>query len=59
MPTNLDDELKRLQKELETFVVQDCEIYSRVVGYYRPLKQYNIGKQVEFSMRVNFDPILN
>jgi len=28
-----------------------CEIYSRVVGYLRPVKQWNKGKQEEFSMR--------
>jgi ribonucleoside-triphosphate reductase (formate) len=28
-----------------------CEVYSRVVGYLRPVKQWNQGKQAEFSMR--------
>jgi anaerobic ribonucleoside-triphosphate reductase len=27
------------------------EIYSRVVGYYRPVNQWNKGKQEEFSER--------
>lgn len=27
------------------------EIYSRVVGYYRPTSQWNKGKQEEFSER--------
>jgi hypothetical protein len=31
-----------------------CEIYSRVAGYYRPVKQFNKGKQAEFWDRVNF-----
>jgi len=30
------------------------EIYSRVVGYLRPIKQWNDGKQAEFSMRKTF-----
>lgn len=30
---------------------QETEIYSRVVGYLRPVKQWNAGKQAEFSMR--------
>ena len=30
---------------------EETEIYSRVVGYLRPVKQWNAGKQVEFSMR--------
>jgi len=31
------------------------EIYSRVVGYFRPVKQWNKGKQEEFSERRTFD----
>lgn len=31
------------------------EVYSRVVGYYRPVQQWNRGKQAEFIDRVNFD----
>ena len=27
------------------------EIYSRVVGYFRPVKSWNAGKQVEFDKR--------
>ncbi len=30
---------------------QKTEIYSRVVGYYRPVQQWNIGKQAEFAER--------
>ncbi len=32
-----------------------CEIYSRVVGYMRPVNQWNRGKQQEFSDRKLFD----
>jgi len=28
-----------------------CEIYSRVVGYIRPISQWNLGKQEEFKDR--------
>lgn len=34
---------------------QQTEIYSRVVGYLRPIKQWNDGKQAEFSMRKTFN----
>ncbi len=27
------------------------EIYSRVVGYYRPVNQWNKGKQAEYQQR--------
>ena len=36
-------------------VCQDsCEVYSRVVGYLRPVKQWNKGKQEEFNQRQTF-----
>jgi ribonucleoside-triphosphate reductase len=31
-----------------------CEVYSRVVGYLRPVKQWNKGKQAEFKIRKVF-----
>ncbi|HIE32542.1 MAG TPA: hypothetical protein EYP81_00635 [Thermodesulfobacteriaceae bacterium] len=31
--------------------VVPCEIYSRVVGYFRPVQNWNSGKQQEFSER--------
>jgi len=33
---------------------QECEIYSRVTGYLRPVKQWNDGKQAEFFNRKMF-----
>jgi len=33
----------------------ECEVYSRVVGYIRPVNQWNKGKQQEFSDRRTFD----
>ncbi len=32
-----------------------CEVYSRVVGYLRPVDQWNDGKQAEFGIRKTFD----
>lgn len=34
---------------------QPCEVYSRVVGYIRPVDQWNPGKQSEFADREMFD----
>ena len=31
-----------------------CETYSRVVGYLRPVNQWNDGKQEEWSMRTRY-----
>lgn len=30
---------------------QECEVYSRVVGYLRPVNQWNTGKKEEFGAR--------
>jgi ribonucleoside-triphosphate reductase (formate) len=32
----------------------ETEVYSRVVGYLRPIKQWNDGKRAEFAMRKHF-----
>ena len=32
----------------------ECEVYSRVNGYLRPVGQWNDGKQAEFSQRKTF-----
>ena len=32
----------------------EVEVYSRVVGYLRPVKQWNAGKQAEFSVRSHY-----
>ena len=36
-----------------------CEVYSRVVGYIRPIDQWNAGKQEEFKERKMFDKALS
>lgn len=33
---------------------QKCEVYSRIVGYLRPVSQWNIGKKQEFEERKEF-----
>ena len=33
---------------------KSCDIYSRVVGYFRPVKNWNEGKQEEFRQRVEY-----
>jgi len=42
-------EKKILLKKIPT------EIYSRVVGYYRPVQNWNEGKQQEFKERVYYN----
>ena len=33
---------------------QKCEVYSRVVGYYRPVNNWNLGKMEEYRQRKTF-----
>lgn len=35
-------------------IKQPCEVYSRVVGYLRPVRQWNDGKQQEFKERKEY-----
>ena len=37
---------------------QECEVYSRIVGYLRPTNQWNPGKVEEFKNRKVFDKSL-
>jgi hypothetical protein len=40
--------------ELHDSERQPCEIWTRVMGYHRPLSSFNIGKQGEFHERRYF-----
>lgn len=33
---------------------QECEVWSRCMGYFRPVSHFNIGKKSEFKERVWF-----
>jgi len=35
-------------------IEQPCEVYSRIVGYIRPVRQWHIGKKQEFKERKEF-----
>jgi anaerobic ribonucleoside-triphosphate reductase len=34
---------------------QRCEVWTRVMGYHRPVASFNIGKQGEFCERLAFE----
>ncbi len=34
---------------------QRCEVWTRVMGYHRPVASFNIGKQGEFAERLHFE----
>jgi len=35
-------------------IFRSCEVWSRVVGYLRPIQDWNRGKQQEFKDRVTY-----
>ncbi len=50
----VERELAERKAELSTVTGQETEIYSRIVGYYRSLKNWNLGKREEFRYRTTY-----
>lgn len=46
--------LAPLPPRLDDAERQRCEIWTRVMGYHRPVSSFNIGKQGEFHERTCF-----
>jgi len=40
-----------MKKKTKRVIIVPCEVYSRVVGYFRPVQNWNPGKQQEFKER--------
>ncbi|MCX7698520.1 MAG: anaerobic ribonucleoside-triphosphate reductase [Candidatus Goldbacteria bacterium] len=49
------EKIEQLEQELLNVKGTECEVYSRIVGYFRPIKQWNNGKQEEFFEREMFE----
>jgi anaerobic ribonucleoside-triphosphate reductase len=47
----IDKEIKQLKRELKECKGTECEVYTRVVGYYRNPKNFNNGKAAEYKDR--------
>jgi anaerobic ribonucleoside-triphosphate reductase len=45
-------ENKKVETKIEVKV--PCEVYSRIVGYLRPIQNWNDGKRQEFKERKTF-----
>lgn len=52
---DVERELAARREELETVTGRETEIYSRIVGYYRSLKNWNHGKREEFRHRTTYE----
>lgn len=47
----VETKISDLKKEMSEVQGSKCEVYSRVVGYLRPVQNWNKGKKEEFAMR--------
>lgn len=51
----MSDTLKHIEKAvLESWERQPCEVWSRVMGYHRPVSEFNRGKKNEYYERLCF-----
>ena len=50
----IDAEIAQVKEELEGARGSDCEVYARIVGYYRSVKNWNKGKREEYGKRKLF-----
>ena len=46
------EKIKLLEKNMEKR--SKCIVYTRVMGYHRPVESFNIGKKGEHKQRVKF-----
>ncbi|MBK6788670.1 MAG: hypothetical protein IPJ42_02985 [Betaproteobacteria bacterium] len=57
--TSIELQQERATADSATVTLRDderqrCEVWTRVMGYHRPVASFNIGKQGEFHERVHF-----
>lgn len=50
----LERKLADLKRELDQVEGRPTEVYSRIVGYYRSVRNWNAGKRAEYSRRQTF-----
>ncbi len=46
--------LTKCEGSVPVFERQKCEVWTRVMGYYRPVSQFNAGKKSEHKERLPF-----
>lgn len=47
--------IKGIEEELNNVHGTETEVYARIVGYYRSVKNWNNGKAEEYKHRLNFE----
>lgn len=50
----MEDKKSNLENQLSDDERQKCEVWTRVMGYHRPVKEFNPGKQSEHYERKHY-----
>lgn len=50
----IKSKIEALRAEMADCHGTKCEVYSRVVGYLRPVQGWNKGKQEEYTLRKTY-----
>ena len=51
----IENKISDIKKEMNEVHGTKCEVYSRVVGYLRPVQGWNKGKKEEYTLRRTMD----
>ncbi|MBN2440048.1 MAG: hypothetical protein JXJ04_01840 [Spirochaetales bacterium] len=51
---DIDNQIKTLKDKLNVVEGTPTEVYTRIVGYYRSIKNWNKGKRQEYNYRLPF-----
>lgn len=46
--------IEEVREKLACVQGSKCEVYSRIVGYHRPVENWNTGKKEEFKNRFTY-----
>ncbi|MDR2399120.1 MAG: anaerobic ribonucleoside-triphosphate reductase [Endomicrobium sp.] len=52
----IQEKINELKAQRDSVEGTKCEVYSRVVGYLRPVSLWNEGKREEFKIRKTYCP---
>ena len=50
----IENRIKVLKDSLDNVKGTETEVYTRIVGYYRQVKNFNVGQDAARKQRVNF-----
>jgi len=53
----IDEQIKALEEKRSAVTGTETEVYTRIVGYYRAVKNWNKGKREEYRHRICFSSL--